>query len=160
MTTKHTSFHDRPASYWFRFTTLPDGTDSMVLSEATPDWVREAVETSHQGELTNPWRMNACYRIVRIMEKMAESGPINWDTATARIASECGDSDPQALKQWLADDPRRIGLMQDWSNGYGQDDPNLSEKIAGGQRMALYWMMTMLALAINTHRPMQLQQLQ
>lgn len=143
-------------------TTATDGQRLVTFHDDAPDWVRAAVREAHDGEWPNNWRFEVC---AQMLEALAEHlGDSPWRSADNAVA-EFEESDAytelidgmvdtghKALAQWLADDPSRGAYCEQWLEEIGIKPRTVWDWIAGGQSMALRYMLGPLALAVFEHR--------
>lgn len=131
----------------FKYNTRQDGTGYFFLSDAAPEWLSEAVQEAHDGELPNDWRYKVCAFVAESIDEANEDGE---EFDPTNIADSLVDVYTHDLIAWLAGNVRRVADV-DQAMEQGQvGNGGIEEQIRFGQYFVIEQMASILWDAVCT----------
>jgi len=133
-------------SHYFTTDRRDDGTTFTLLTDDAPIWLADAIYEAHDGELPNDWRYAIAARIVDLLDE-AQADGIDWgDDLITQVADDLVEWRTSRLFQWVADDPLRLGYVDD-APLFGEGD--VASRVRTGQFNAIEMMTRTLVAAFN-----------
>lgn len=119
---------------------VPNGHNSVTLSDDAPEWLLDAVREAHDDELPDNWRWERCDDIVEAYEDGEDDPSV--------IAEDLVDSYTSDLLSWLT--VSRLHWVDEAVAKYGFD--TAFSTLQSAQRLCLEQMATTLITAIQNHK--------
>lgn len=125
---------------FFEHRTRDDGSAFYTLSDDRPEWLYDAVQEAHDGELPNDWRYDTAHSIVNLID-IGLSVP----GEASEIADSLTDVYNYDLLEWVSG---HLGRMEYVDEAISEGADTLTEALMRGQFTAIERMASILLEAI------------